>query len=46
MQLARLQISQKLLWFLSNGLHYVNDECWKITGIHLKLFICQTTKQP
>ena len=28
-------------------MQYVNDECWKITGIHLKnCLFGQTTKQP
>ena len=34
MQIAKLQISQKLLWSLTNSIQYVNDECWKITGIN------------
>ena len=29
-----LQVSQKLLWSLTNGIQYINDEGWKITGIY------------
>ena len=35
-QIARLRISQKLFWSLINGIQYIIDDCWKITGIHLK----------
>ena len=36
MQIARFLIWLKLLWSLTNGIQYVNDECWKISEIHLK----------
>ena len=44
MQIARLRISYKLLWYQTDGIEYVNNESQKITETHLK--ICQTTKQP
>ena len=25
-----------MLWSLTNGIQHANNECWKITGIHLK----------
>ena len=48
MQIAKQRISEKLLWSLTNGTEYVNDECWKITGIHLKFayLVKLASKQP
>ena len=36
MQLARIQVSQKLFLSLTNSIQRVNDKCWKISGMHLK----------
>ena len=53
MQVARVRISYKLLWYLTIGIQYVNDECWNITGMHLKcvylvklLINCQASFSP
>ena len=36
----------KVALFLTNGIQYVNDKCWQITGIHLKICLFgEATKQ-
>ena len=36
---ARPRISWKLLWSLTNGIQDLNNECWKITWIHLFVYL-------
>ena len=36
MQIFSYEFHKKRYSSLTNGVQYVSDECWKITGIHLK----------